>query len=373
MAFSVLIPDGESHLLIYVINSLSQIKELKVYVMSTNRHIPLKYSRSVHKLSYYPLEENEENWIKSINTESSKYNVDLIMPIYEKGIEILIRHRDKISNNNKLVLLPDIEDFIKAKDKWLLMRHLEENSIAHPKSFLLEKLDKQTLNFPFIVKPTRGIGGGKNISLIKDAFKLESFCTASKLLGGEYIAQEYVNGYDIGCSVLCKSGVILAYTIQKASLKADNPFAPFLGFDFVYEEKLYLLISDLMKSLNWSGVAHVDTRYDIDEKTFKILEINTRFWGSLDASLLAGVNFPYLYCLASLNQSFPMPEYKTINCLNLKGIVKSLKSDVKFAFRWKFILNNTSLKFALNDPAPMVYKYIVRTKNIMNNRLKKLF
>lgn len=372
MAISILIPDGESHLLIFVVNSLSQIKGVKIYVMSNKRHISLKYSRFVNKVSYYPTEGDEENWIKNINIESSRYNVDVIMPIYEKGIEILIRHKEKILHKHKLGLLPTINDFLKAKNKWLLMEHLVHIKIPHPKSLLLEKWDKGTLKFPFIVKPIEGIGGGKDVSLIQDKTAFNSFLSTNNLSDCKYIIQEYIKGYDIGCSVLCKSGVILAYTIQKASLKADNPFAPFLGFVFVNEEKLYLIISELMKSLNWSGVAHIDARYDTNKNTFKVIEVNTRFWGSLDASLLAGVNFPYLYCLASLNQNFKLPNYKTMNSLNLKGIVKSLKSDIRFVLRFKFILNNTSLKFALNDPIPMVYKYITRTKNILNQRTKSL-
>ena len=75
----------------------------------------------------------------------------------------------------------------------------------------------------------------------------------------------------------------------------------------------------LMKSLNWSGVANIDWRYDENNKVFKIIEINTRFWLSTDASSIAGVNFPYLYCLSSLGNEIKLQKTESISYLSLEG------------------------------------------------------
>ncbi len=150
----------------------------------------------------------------------------------------------------------------------------------------------------------------------------------------------------------------------------SNPFKPLLGVQFVYEEDMYKIIERLMKSLNWSGVAHIDLKYDIENKTFKIIEVNTRFWGSLDASLIAGVNFPYLYCLATLNENFELPQYNRVNYLNLKGIGKRIMKDRSTLFDLNFILKNTPVGFALKDPLPTIFKYMNFSKKILINKLK---
>ncbi|AXP79139.1 carbamoyl phosphate synthase-like protein [Mariniflexile rhizosphaerae] len=376
MAISVLIPDGDSHLLIYVVNSLSQVKDVEIYIMSNQRHIPMRYSRHIFHFSYYPKTNEELEWIKNINEESKKHKIDVIMAIYEKGIEALIKYKDKILFKDKLCLLPAYNNFKIAKNKWKLAEHLLTNNLPFPKSYLYNSNNlttDETIKFPIIVKPTEGIGGGTDVNIFKDLAGLQEYFAINKLNDHEFIIQEYIEGYDIGCSVLCKSGSILAFTIQKATMNADNPFAPLLGVKFVYEEQLYEIIVKLIKSLNWSGVAHVDCRFDIKSNTFKIIEVNTRFWGSLDASLIAGVNFPYLYCLTGLNKQFELPKYKKVNYLNLKGLVKSIRNNVLFIFHFKFILNNTSFKYALNDPVPMVYKFVMRTKNIILEKIKHHF
>ncbi len=125
-----------------------------------------------------------------------------------------------------------------------------------------------------------------------------------------------------------------------------------------------------MKSLDWCGVAHIDMRYDQNTKQFKVIEINSRFWVSLDASLIAGVNFPYLYCLSSMGNTFKKPQYKFIEYLNLKGVVRRIKQDIRAIFKTNFMLKNTPLKFVSKDPAPMMYKFISRTKNILMSKMR---
>lgn len=52
----------------------------------------------------------------------------------------------------------------------------------------------------------------------------------------------------------------------------------------------------LLDALEWHGVAMVEFRYDIRDHQYKILEVNPKFWGSLDLALACGVDFPYYLC-----------------------------------------------------------------------------
>lgn len=135
-----------------------------------------------------------------------------------------------------------------------------------------------------------------------------------------------------------------------------SEFVPQIGLDFLYEPELYRVVERLMKSLNWSGVAHIDMRFDKNDKQFKVIEINPRFWMSLNASLLAGVNFPHLYCLASMNEEFERPEYEFMKYVNLKGLVKMIRLKKSVLFKPGFVFNNTPLKLVLRDPLPTMYK-----------------
>ncbi|MDB9720823.1 hypothetical protein OAA67_02990 [Winogradskyella sp.] len=117
---SVLIPDSQDHklLVLQVVNCLSVHKNVKVFVMSSDKHNYLKYSRYVKHLSYYP-ETDIKNWIANINTEVKRYAIDVILPVFETGIKKLITNKNLIKQNNKLYLLPNLSNFNTAQNKVL--------------------------------------------------------------------------------------------------------------------------------------------------------------------------------------------------------------------------------------------------------------
>ena len=120
-----------------------------------------------------------------------------------------------------------------------------------------------------------------------------------------------------------------------------------------------------MNTLSWSGIANIDCRYDEKEKHFKIIEINTRFWLNTDASAIAGINFPFIYCLSSLHKlKEDIPRVDLIRYYNLKGLLSKVKSN-PFFLTQKKVLKNSPLRFVFSDPIPMIYKYVWRTKNII--------
>ena len=131
------------------------------------------------------------------------------------------------------------------------------------------------------------------------------------------------------------------------------------------------IATKLMRSLNWSGVACIDLRYDEQQKIFKVIEINTRYWRSLMGSLAAGINFPLLSIGIHLNKYEGKREFKAFEYLNLKGMLSYLKEDLSRAFHFSYIWNNSPLKYALKDPIPMIYKLISRTKNILLKNLRR--
>ena len=68
----------------------------------------------------------------------------------------------------------------------------------------------------------------------------------------------------------------------------------------------------LLQPLRWHGVAMLE--YKLDERVGKpvLIEVNGRFWGSLQLGIDAGVDFPYLlYRLATENHAEVQQAYRT--------------------------------------------------------------
>lgn len=355
---SILIPDGESAFLMSVVNCLSQTKGIKIYVMTNDLGMSMKYSKYIFKTFFLKRTDYKEQWIKSINDIAFDYNIDLIMPIDEIGIRAIIKHKKSIKDRTKLALLPSLANFDKAINKGSLVDLLKINNIPHPESAIVNPDNFESIklpDFPLIVKPIETTGNGSGISVHYSNDTLESFFKSYQF-DGDYLVQRYINGYDIDCSVLCKEGKILSFTIQKGIMYGDTKFCPQVGQEFVDNPKLLNTVKQLVKKTNWSGIAHIDMRYDNNEDDFKIIEVNPRFWQSLLASLYANVNFPFLHCLASLNLDLPEVSSNYIKFYSVRGLVKKVRNNLFFVFKFKFIWKNTSFKFVLFDPLPVLHR-----------------
>lgn len=367
--FSVLLPEGDSNLMPFVVNCLSRKKGVDIYVICNNPKAEVRKSNKIKNFSFYLKAKEEQEWIANLNTEMERFKIDIILPFDEFGIQASIKFKDQISQNEKLVFLPSLEDFLLSNNKGALAQHLKKHGVPAPTTFLFEKkevCEKSPTNFPIILKPLEGYGGGRGIHKFENEASLQSFYS-SNTVDVPYLLQSYIEGYDIDCSVLCKEGEILAYTIQKGFLAGAEKFGPNVGVEFLYQDKLLNVVKRLMKSLNWNGVAHIDMRYDKSDGSYKVVEINPRFWETTEASEIAGVNFPFLYCLAFLGIEFNQPKFQPTKFLNLIGLSKSVRKNKWFLFRLKFIFSNTPLKYYLSDPKPMLNIFYNKFKSVLGN------
>lgn len=216
---SVLVPDGESHLLIHVVNCLLKIKRIRIYIMSDKRKIAMRYSNNITNFSYYPVAASPKDWIKNINTELKKFHIDIILPVFEIGIRNLIQHKNRLTCPDKLLTLPNLENFDIAIDKWHLSLHMTKYGIAHPKTYKVQDNSLiRDIEYPIIIKPTKDYGGGMGVYRIDSYDGLHNFLDKSAQKGTSYIVQEYIHGLDYCCNVLCCEGKIISNTIQKGTL-----------------------------------------------------------------------------------------------------------------------------------------------------------
>lgn len=358
--------------MINVLSCLIKTNRYRVFVISTEDENYIRHSRIVANYFFYPETEDDSAWIRVINQEVLKHNIDVILPILQIPIRRLIKNRSLLENPEKLVVLPELKDYDVASDKWQLFKHLSRNNLPSPETLLYDISDGEQLkDFPRVVKPSIGFGGGQNIELLADQNDLEAYFRYRSLEQTDYILQEYIEGWDYSCSVLCLDGEVLAHTIQKSGNPENSTYGPQMNYRFESNDEILMIVGELMKSLNWSGVASVDVRYDQVSQQYKILEINPRFWRSLIGSLYAGINFPHLLVELSLKGYIEeKPSYKNIQFYDLKGYFNALRSKPAFAFNFGVMKRNTPLGMIFYDPWPYYHKFIWRSNNILKRYLK---
>jgi D-aspartate ligase len=98
----------------------------------------------------------------------------------------------------------------------------------------------------------------------------------------------------------------------------------------------------------------------MNNNEFKLIEINSRFWGSLTGSSIAGVNFPHLACQAGMDILFPVPSYKKIRYIDHTAAIKNFMKYpfARYPKRVKYM--ETDLKYFLKDPVAEVQNILLR-------------
>jgi len=117
-----------------------------------------------------------------------------------------------------------------------------------------------------------------------------------------------------------------------------------------------------MKLLRWSGVAHIDLRYDRQADEIKVIEINARYWGSLLGSLHAGINFPLLAVKTAKGEAFEQKEYSLNRYFMGKSPLKKLWQTAWGPAKERVRLRDTSLYYTLRDPLPVLFEMVARIK-----------
>jgi D-aspartate ligase len=163
-------------------------------------------------------------------------------------------------------------------------------------------------------------------------------------------------------SLLSKDGVILAHTIQKGLLKRERDFAASAGIRFGFNEQVYNNVYDLIKKLNYSGIAHVDLRYDKKRDEYVIIEINARYWGSLTGSIMAGVNFPYIAIMSGLQKNYTSPAMMESTFVDFISAIKYRLRNL-FQQNTLFQFEQTDYKYVFRDPIAELWNIWRRRNN----------
>src|SRR5450755_250004 len=354
-AFSILIPDGESPFALSVLRCLSQIPVIKTFVVSGELFAPIRFSRYSTRFFTRNRDTNEAQRVEVFCEFARRTKADVLLPVGQRAIKLASSYADTLRQSTKVAAVPDPPTFQLAADKWRFAQFLAEHAIGHPATILRSptpEFEQQlaALRFPVLIKPTHG-SYGRGIRHFRTAADLARFFRDASLTE-EYIVQSFVNGYDIDCSVLCQDGRILAYTIQKGIVPGYDSFGAPAGIDFVNDDQTFDVASRIVGAMRWSGIAHIDLRFDADEQRVKAIEMNPRYWGSLLGSLVAGVNFPYLACLAALGEDIPKNAYALKRFVAGRAAIRMWTRNLLRGKNAGVGINATSIGFALRDPLP---------------------
>ena len=357
---TVLLLEGDYRLTGAVLFCLSRQPGVAVHLLTRNARSPYRFSAHVRKTHAGAPGQSPADFVAFARQAARAAGADVLLPVDVAGMRWLIAHRPALAPAVNLLPLPTTEFYEIATDKGLLAGFMQRHGIPAPITLvdLGPDLPAQLEGFPFpvLLKPIEGSGGGGITRHATPAALLRA--VAALPAGSRYIVQNCLDGYDIDCNVLYHNGQLVAHSIQKGLMATGGEYAPTEAIEFVRNDAVLAVVDRLMKALRWSGVAHLDLRYDAFDHQIKVIEINTRFWLTVVGSATtAGVNFPALACLAAAGRPVVAPGFALGRYIPFVKFLKHRLRRPAAQAGLRFALRDTSVRAFLGDPLPKLCRF----------------
>jgi predicted ATP-grasp superfamily ATP-dependent carboligase len=343
---SAIVSDGMWRKSLSVVRSLGK-KDINVSVMGSSFLTVSFWSRFTTKRIYSSSAENNydkfgQKLMVLLEGDSST-NKPVLFPMEDATLNWASKNK-KFVDQYSHCLIPDYESLVIAQDKFKTLNLAISCNIQTPKTIQAKTLfefkkivgdsirDKTIKDF--LIKPVSG-SGSSGVVYGNDIEKCNLDLYWNK--HNPILFQELIpkNGKAVGVSMLInRKGKVCAHFIHERLHQFPVSGGPSTDRIGIKNEFLLKKSTELLNKLNWKGVAMVEWKYDHNCDEFKLLEINPRFWGSLELAIRSGVDFPYLYFRAAQGLSSDNNDYSTnircrwllgdiLNFINSRGVNKN--------------------------------------------------
>ncbi len=312
----VLITDGLVRKTLSIVRSLGR-RGIEVTVGDITSISISSYSKyCTHSFAYPPPKRDPQGFIDFLLSFLKEDSYDVLFPMDMDAILLVAKHLEEFSKHTK-VPIPSYETILRANNKVEVLRLAEEIGIPCPNTYFVEDISevvkaKDEIGYPMVIKP-RDVFGSLGVTYVKEGEDL-----LEKYLGVHHrhpfpMVQEYIPyGGAYGVSALLNSsGEVRASFVHKRLREYPVKGGPSTLREGVHYPELEEMGLRLLKHLKWHGVANVEFRADARDGIPKLMEVNPRFWGSVELAIVSGIDFPWLlYRMAVDGDVEPVKDYK---------------------------------------------------------------
>jgi predicted ATP-grasp superfamily ATP-dependent carboligase len=228
------------------------------------------------------------------------------MPVDDIALSLLAHERQRFEHLATLPF-PDSETIQLAHDKGALATVAQDQGIPVPRTMVVSSpgdLDRviRSIGFPAVVKARVSrlrVGGAwrsaPGTQYVSTPAELAAACHVVDAVIPGPVVQEYIPGEGRGVFMLMNRGQLrAAFAHRRIREKPPSGGVSVLSESVAPDPTLLEQAERILETLKWHGVAMVEFKHDGRDGVGKLLEINGRFWGSLQLAVDAGVDFPHL-------------------------------------------------------------------------------
>jgi len=262
-----------------------------------------RYSKQYFK---YPSPKDQpEQFINYLLDLCNQQSIHILFPMTELTSVLLLTHQSMFTN----VQIPfaDLESVNCLSDKCKLIAMAQKLGVPTPKTWYGDSpqslsVDFDELTYPIVLKP------GKSWLLQNNTWTRNSVRFASnpsqakQIINNDpafsayrFMVQQCISGYGLGIFALYNQGKPVAFfSHRRLREKPPSGGASVLSESIPLDARALEYAQKILDAVHWHGVAMVEFKIDNIDHTPYLMEVNTRFWGSLQLSIDAGIDFPWL-------------------------------------------------------------------------------
>ena len=340
---SVIVTSASGAKALVVTRSLGREK-IEVITMDSERFSAAFFSKYSSSHFIYPSPDKSPlNFISALEKYVKHRKSEVLMPINSTETLLISRYKTKFEPYTK-VPFADYSKMVQLHNKERLMKIATEIDLPTPKTYIIKNINNvrdiaDAIEYPVVIKlrdATSSIGVQYVYSKDEFVHKYKLFIPKYNLNPSSYpLVQEYIPGEGYGVSALFNQGELRAIFTHKRLREYPITGGGSTFRVSVRHPEMEKIAIKLLEYINWHGVAMVE--FKLDKRTNKpiLLEVNPRFWGSINQAITSGVDFPYLlYKMATEGDIKPVLNYK----LGVK--TKFLMNDLRALFSYLKHSNN---------------------------------
>lgn len=299
----ILVTDGNNRASLAVTRSLGASGH-DVFVAEKNEKClsgASKYARGVFRYPDY--EHSPECFVNTLAELTKTERIDALFPVSDISSFLVSAMRSQFPPAC-LVALADHESLQFAADKLRIAMLAMELGVPIPLTRVIRSPDEingdlQIPEFPIVVKASHSRIASPDgwihtrVDYANNMDELGQLIRCKKEEEFPILLQERIIGEGMGLFLCSEHGTPIAlFSHRRIREKPPSGGVSVLRESIPLDPTVLEYAQRLIRRLNWHGVAMVEFKRDVRDGIPKLMEINGRFWGSLQLAVDSGVDFP---------------------------------------------------------------------------------
>lgn len=256
-----------------------------------------------------------DKYVEEIIGIIKQKNYLTLMPVSYISFALCSKNKERISKYTHLTIASFNQINI-ASSKIATYHLAEKIGVPYPNILKLsrvEEIEHIEFTYPCVIKAPVEVG--KNVveyahnksELVR---KYKRMVVENNFEDALPIVQKYVCGDGAGFFAFYKNGICKNYFMHQRIREYPVTGGASVVAKRFHNKQIEEDGKRILNELKWEGVAMVEFKKDNDTGIYNLMEINAKFWGSLELALICGANFPKMLINDALGKTTHDVQYK---------------------------------------------------------------